>query len=272
MPDINLIWAAAADATVATSYKIQSDLAASGTFVTITTQSASNRGDGSYDPHETTLNGLVSVEDTAITLTDATNFAEGDYIVIQSDYAREMVLLGSKSGATFSNCTRGIGATVPQEHESGAVVYQAHESYLDSAVNFGSRHVIRYRVIRVQGSDESVAAELPAINPTLPPTNNLTTVWGILQDIQGNPKSGITISLAISEADNFHTDSGEFLYKEAETTTTDTDGYFELFIPRNAAHGGGGVFTLSIDAGGAGASSWSITSIPDQDHVNFLDT
>lgn len=272
MPDINLIWAAATNASAATSYKIQSDLAASGTFVTITTQSASNRGDGSYSPYSTTLNGMVPQGDTAVTLTDATNFAEGDYIIIQSDYAREMVLLGSKSGATFSNCTRGIGATVPQEHESGAIVYQAHESYLDSAVNFGSRHVVRYRVIRVQGTDESVAADLPAIYPTPPPTNNLTTLWGIIQDIQGNPKADVAISLTIDEADDFHTDSGEFLYKEAETTTTDADGYFELIIPRNAAHGGSGVFTLSIDPGNSGSTTWTINNVPNQDHVNFLNT
>lgn len=263
MATVNLQWAAALDADVNTDYKIESDESTSGTFVELAASplNSTDRGDASYVPYETTLNGAITATDTDLTLTDATNFANGDYIVID----KEMILLAGKSGNAFSGCTRGAGGTIPQAHSNGAAVYAAHESHTDSPTYAASRYVIRYRITRVQSSDESVAAEAIGVNPPLPPTSNLITLWGIVEDIQGNPVENTSAKLALNEADDYGQDTGETILKTAQSSQTDADGFFYFYVRRDVTHIGGGVFTLTINN-----QDFTITSLPDQASINYL--
>ena len=261
--DITLYWAGPSDADANTDYRIESDKGTSGTFATVATVDATSP----YASYTTTLDMAdgLSASATSLTVDDATNFADDDYVVID----RELILLGGKSSETFSTCTRNRGGTMPVAHADAATVANAHETYTDSAVNFGSRHCIRYRVIRVESSSESVAAEFLAVNPTLPTTNNLTRIWGVVDDLN-SPATGLTVTLAIADSDNFFTDTGETIRKKTQTTTTDDDGYFELLIPRNISRAGGDSFTLTIDPGNSGEYARIITTIGDLDSINYL--
>lgn len=270
MPDVALFWVAPADADANTDYRIESDKGTSGTFIEVSTEDATDRGDGSYAPYATTLNGALSATAVSITLTDATNFADGDYAMIN----REIVYLDGKSGNTFATCLRGVGGTLPVAHDTGAAVKAAHETYVDSAVDFGSRSVIRYKVIRIQGANESVAGELIAVYPPPPPYSNLVTLYGVLEDIQGNPQSGIAVTLVLNDTDNFGIDTGEGILKQTETDTSDADGFFHFFVRRPATHSGpapdgAGILTLTIGAD----VTWSVDNLPDDvDYVNYLET
>jgi len=267
MADITLYWAGPSDADTNTDYRIEADKTTSGTFATVATVNASTP----YASYTTTLNepdGLTAAA-ISVTVDDATNFANGDRVV--SD--KELILLGGESDETYAESSRGEGGTIPVAHADGATVALAHETYTDSGVTFGSRKVIRYRVIRVETEGDSVAAEFLAVSPTMPPTNNLTRVWGVIDDIAGgtsDPASGVAVTLTISDSDNYHVDSGELIYKKTQTTTTDADGYFELLIPRSISRAGGDSFVLTIDPGGTGQYIKTITSIGDVDSVNFL--
>lgn len=264
MANVTLRWPASTDADASTDYKIESDETTSGTFAELAASplDSTDRGDGSYVPYETTLNGAITAATTDLTLTDGTNFSNGDYIVID----KEIILLAGKSTNDFSGCTRGVGGTIPQAHLTGAAVYAVHESHADTPTYAADRYVIRYRVTRVQGSDTSVAAEATAVNPPLPPTNNLITLWGVLEDIQGNPKESTAAQLAISEADDYGQDTGEGILKLAESAQTDADGFFFFYVRRDVAHVGGGVYTLTINN-----QAFTIAELPDQEHVNYLE-
>lgn len=263
MATVNLQWAAALDADTNTDYKVESDESTSGTFAELAASplNSTDRGDGSFVPYETTLNGALTATGTDLTLTDGTDFANGDYIVID----KELILLAGKSTNDFVGCTRGAGGTIPQAHSNGAAVYAAHESHTDSPTYSAGRYVIRYRITRVQSSDESVAAEAIGVNPPLPPTSNLITLWGIVEDIQGNPEQNIAVRLVINEADDYGQDTGESILKLNETAQTDADGFFYFYVRRDVARVGGGVFTLTVNN-----QEFTITSLPDQASINYL--
>lgn len=265
--DITLYWAGPSDADTNTDYRIESDKGTSGTFATVATVDATSP----YASYTTTLNEAdgLTASAVSVTLDDASNFADDDLMLIE----KELVLAGGKATNTFATSTRGYGGTAPVAHADATTVANAHETYTDSAVDFGSRNAIRYRVIRVESTGESVAAEFVAVNPTLPPTNNLCRIWGLLDDISNgtsDPASGVTVTLAISDSDNYHTDTSEVIRKKTQTTTTDDDGYFQLLIPRNISRAGGDSFTLTIDPGASGEYARTITTVGDVDHVNFL--
>lgn len=258
MPDITLRWAGPSDATVNTDYRIESDKGTSGTFATVATVNASSP----YASYTTTLDGALDSTTTTVVVDDATNFSATNYAVID----KELIYLGTKSTNTFTSCIRNRGSTLPVAHDDAAVVAKAHESYTDSSVSFGSRKAIRYRVIRVESAGESVAAEFLAVNPTLPPTNNLTRIWLVLDD-NSSPISGASVTLQISDSDNFHSDTSELIARKTQSTTTDTDGYAELLIARNISRSGGDSYVLTVSGTGISDYSRTITNIPDADHV-----
>ena len=265
--DVTLRWAASSEATAASTYNIYSDVTTSGTFALLTSQAATDRGDASYAPYTTTLNGGITDSDVEIVLTDGTNFADSSYIAI----GKETILLDGKSTHTFSTCTRGIGSGLPAAHLTGATVTAMHESYLATSVDFGTRNVIRYRITHTLATIESIASELLAIVPTVPPNDNLSTCYGVLNDIQGNALQGIPVRLTISDAGDYYADTGELMHMESEATTTDTDGYFELFLPRDVAHVGSQTFTLTVASGEAGQVVYTITSVADTNAFHFLE-
>lgn len=270
--DVNLFWAAALDAIVSTDYKIQSDKAVSGVFSDLTTRDATDRGDGSYSPFQTTLNGALDQTQTTVVLTSGTNFNQGDKIQIN----KEWILLGSKSGSTYTGSTRGIGGSIPESHSNGATVYKGHEAYTDSAVDFTGRSVIRYRIIRVQGTNQSVCAEVVAVNPPAPRSTSFTTLYGIEESTAGVPMPNIKIKLEMDDVDNIGAETGEHAIKETEespsnTTSSDTDGFWSFQVRRNTTWQGAPIFTLTIDVEGVPYTK-AISQMPDQDAVHWAVT
>jgi hypothetical protein len=260
MTQVILIWVAAANADADTVYKVEADKTAPGIFGVVTTQDATDRGDGSYTPYSTTLNlgGTLSATHTSITLTDTSNFSEGDHVVI----GKELIKLGTQVEVRFDNCTRGIGGTLPAGHSNGATVYKAHETFIDTNVTFGSRKVIRYRIKRIQDGEEAVGVEVVVVNPPAPPYTNLCTVWGILEDISSNPQQGVTVQLALGSPDNYGRDTGESIIKSGAVAVTDEDGFFCFQVRRDIAP-----LTLSMDG-----LVWKVQNIPEETSVNFLRT
>lgn len=269
MATVTVHWMAAANADVNSDYKIYHDLAASGTFVLAATQDATESSTGIYTPPATTLVAAIGVDDESLELTDATAFADDDIIWID----REAILAGGKSGAVFGSCGRGQGSTVRREHAASAAVYKAHESKEFTSWDWGSRKAVRFRISHLTSAGESVAAEAIAVNPTMPPTNNLATIWGLLTDIQGNPKSGRKITLRIAQSDNYHYTTHETFLNETEEATTDADGYWEFFIPRDIDHAGGDRYTLTLDADSpATLFEWNIATVRDDNVVKYVET
>ena len=258
MPDVTLRWVAANNADASTDYKIEADKTTSGTFVTVITRDATDRGDGAYIPYATTLSNSLDSTDIAVILADATNFGSGDYILID----KELIVLGIKNIDTYTGCTRGVSGTIPATHSNGATVTKAHETYTDTNVNFGNRRVIRYRIKRVQGSDESVGAEIVIVNPPEPMYTNLCTVWGIMEDVTGTPQSGMAVKLTIDDEDNYGLDTGETVIKSMAQAVTDEDGFFAFQVRRDIAP-----LTLSMDG-----LIWTVQNLPEEASVNFLRT
>ena len=260
--DVTLWWRAYGSADANTDYKIYSDKAVSGTMVLLTTANAADRGDGNYYPYTSTLANDIAKGATSIELTGVTGWANGDRAKIDG----ETFIFDGLSSNTFGSCTPGADHTLSYAHTAGTTVYQMHETYTDSAVDFGSRQAIRYRVVVSLASGDLVAAECVAVNPTPPPTNDFCTVWGILDSTQGGPVEGNQITLQIRDGDNYNPRTAETYETGTITTTTDADGYWELFVPRDVAHLGGDVLTLTING-----KSISISSVPDQDTICYLE-
>jgi len=265
--EVTLRWAASSEATAASTYGIYSDVTTSGTFVLLASQAATDRGDGTYTPYTTTLNGGITDTDIEIVLTDGTNFADSSYIAI----GKESILLDGKSTHTFSTCTRGVGSGLPAAHLTAVAVNAMHESYVATSVEFGSRNVVRYRITHTLSAVESIASELLAIVPTVPPNDNLSTCYGVLNDIQGNPLPSIPVRLTISDAGDYYADTGELMHMETESTSTDNDGYFEVYLPRDVAHAGSQTYTLTVASGEAGQVIYAITTVADANAFHFLE-
>lgn len=267
MTTITLRWAAAEAAVSTTDYKIYSDEAVSGTFVLVTTRDATNRGDGQYSPYATALTTEIAKDATSITVDTATNFANGDYAFIDN----ELFLLGGKSGSTFSSCVGGQGETVKSSHLAGASIFKAHESYAATVTFAANRHVIRFRIAQLDATVEAVPEEITAVSPTLPPTSNLCTVYGIVDDA-GTPVSGLTVEMIVNQADNYHPSTGEQFIRRTKQKVTDADGYWEFFVARDRDHAGGDLYTITLSPENPIEKwVWGIRTIPDVDSVNVVE-
>lgn len=253
-------WPGPSDADINTDYRIESDEGTPGTFVALATQDATTP----YASVGSTLVAAIAAGDTSFTLAAGTNFSDADYAVVD----REMFLLGGKATDDFTDVAGGQGGTTKQAHAAGASIFKAHESYVDTP-SWTGRHCITYRVIRIQGAVESIAAESVAVNPTAPTTNNLTTLWGVLEWF-GERQVGKTVTLTITDGDNYLAGTGEQLYKQVKSTTTSAEGYWEITgVPRDIDRIGGDLFTLVIDSGGVGSQTHNLAQIPDRNAVNI---
>lgn len=255
MPDVVLRWRGALDADSNTDYKIQADKTTPGTFADVITQDAT----APYAPIASMLNGALTSTATTIIVADGTNFNTSDYVTI----GREMIQLGTKSTHTFTGSTRGLGSTIPVAHANLDPVYVAHESYTDLAVNFGTRKIIRYHIIRVQGSNQSVVSEVIAVNPPIPSTTDMCVVWGILQDLTGDVQPSVPVTMVITGASDFLTGTAENIQDTEETTTTDADGFFSFEVPRSASRSANTPITIT-----AAGKTWTLAQVPDQNFVN----
>jgi hypothetical protein len=265
--DLTLAWVAASDATASTTYAITSDETTSGTFATVTTYSATTNAGGSlYTPDSTTLNGALTASVTTVVLTDGANFSEDDYVRIDG----EVIQLGTKSTHTFSACTRGVGASPPVSHSNGATVYRAHEEYTDTAVDFGSRYAIRYRITANDGTNDAVPEEIVAVVPGDPPDDSLTTVWGLVHYTNGTPKSGVAVSVVPATTGVYRPSSSEVWSVSSQSASTDSDGYWQLYLPRDAELSSADSFTLNVGESGVEDSA-TVTSVPDQASICYLE-
>ena len=104
----------------------------------------------------------------------------------------------------------------------------------------------------------------------------MCTVWGLIEELDADAKSGVTVQMTIADTDNYGPDTGETIYKEVLSTTTDSDGFFYFYVRRDVAReattGDRDTITITISSGTSAELAWSVTSVPDQDNINFLRT
>lgn len=256
-------FAGAPDADSSTTYRLQSDETTAGTFATVTSSQAAT---SPYAPVSSTLNGALTETTTTVVLTDGASFSQGDYVVVGG----EMIVLGAKSTHTFTGCTRGFGGTVPVAHVDAQTVYKAHESFSVTPTWNAGRKVIRYRLIRMQSGNLSVASELTLINPPSPPDQDHITIYGILESEAGAPVASVSVRLTLSVNTAWGQQTGETLYYTTQTTVSGADGFFSFIGRRDALRQDGGQYVLTIDPAGKN-QSFTIQSVPNQDAVNFLE-
>lgn len=265
--NITLRWAGALTATLDTNYDIQINSEAAGIGDAAWDGVVNQDATTPYAPVATTLNGGISNTATTVILASGTSLSEGDYIVVEG----EMILLGVKAVATYTGCTRGVGGTLPIAHLTGAAVYKAHESYVDGARTFPvGRYALRYRIRREEADGMSVPAEIVVVDPPPPPFSNLITVWGVGETLQGQPAAGeVTVSISIPGA--YGQDTGEHVAKKQEATELDADGFWYFFLRRDVVRQGG-VYTIVFTPTDGAALTWTVSSLPDRDSVNWLET
>lgn len=273
MASIVIRWAAASDADVNTDYKVYSDYAQSGTFALVVTQNSTLNA-GKYPPVTSTLAGSTSATETTIVLASGTDFNTSDYVSVDG----EIIKLGTKSTATFSGSTRGVGSSVAIAHNTGATVTVLHETYtytLPPLLSRTTRYVTRIHVSRIQpnitGSIESSPVEIISVSPPEPTTSNLITVWGIIEDIQGNPRANIDLELELQATYEWGQDTGETVRREVETTKTDSDGFFYFFVRKPSLRQHTSGTKLTVDANSTYETVWTLTLTDAMTTINYLE-
>lgn len=273
MASIVIRWAAASDATINTDYKIYSDYVQSGTFALVATQNSTQNA-GAYPPVTSTLSGTITASETTIILASGTNFNTGDYVSIDG----EIIQLGTKATSTFTGSTRGVGSSVSIAHNSGAAVTVLHEFYtytLPSLLSRTPRYITRIHVSRIQpdvaGSIESSPVEIISVAPPEPTTSNLITVYGIIEDIQGNPRANINIELELQATYEWSQDTGETIRREVETTKTDSDGFFYFFVRKPSLRQHTSGTKLTVDANSTYETVWTLTLTDAMTTINYLE-
>lgn len=253
---VTLRWKGHSDADASTQYEIRSDVATPNDYLVLTTRTATEP----YAPVFTTLNGAIVAGAKSLIMSDASGFANNEYANID----REAFLLSGKSGSAFNNVTGGQYATIPQDHKTGSFIYKMHEVYPIASVDFGIRHVVRYRIIAILGTERVVAAEAVAVQPTPPLTNDKITLWGIQDRSDGTPHPGVSVKLAI-QPKGFAPGTAESLDVDPQTVTTDASGYWQVTGHRDVAKNGG-VMTLTIDN-----QTYELKRLPDVDTICYLE-
>lgn len=185
----------------------------------------------------------------------------------------ETIRLGSWNGSAHTNCERGYGGGIPQNHASGTTVYALQSSWEDTDAVFGEgRHVITYCVFREDSEGMSIPSETKAIALPTPPSDRYICAWGIVVYANGNPASGVAVTLELGDTDDYLS-TGEYLLAQKLETQTGADGFFYFFLPRSALWlSGGGVqrLTLTVAPGSAIAFTRQITVVPSDLERNFL--
>lgn len=264
--NIKIWFTAYGSANSGTRYRIEWDGVNPGDFVDLTDPplDPTDRGDTFFIPYTTTLAEDAQAGSNIFVFDDATHFENGDRIKIDG----ETIVLGglSEGENVFTDCTPGADNTIKRLHVQGAVVYKMHESFLHEDIDFGSRHAIRYRIHTIHDGVPLAPAEAIAVRPTPPRTNDFATLWGILDSSQGIPQPGVNIRLEISDGDNFNPRTAETFMTGAILATTDSDGYWDLMIPRGVAHVGGDAWRLYV-----GEKTHTLRQIPDVDALCYLE-
>lgn len=253
---VTLRWKGHSLAQPGDQYEIQSDVATPNDYLLLATRPAT----APYTPVFTNLVGDIPAYTKTLTMADSSAFVNNDHICID----REAFNINGKSGAAFNNVFGGQYITIPQDHKNGAFIYRMHEVYPIASVDFGTRHVVRYRIIAIISGDRLVAAEAVIALPTPPLTNDKCTMWGILDRWDGTPRGGVNVRMNI-EPRGFAPGLGETLDPDPRTAVSDISGYFQLTAHKDAAKNGA-VCTLTIDT-----ITYPIKRIPDVDSINYLE-
>ncbi len=130
----------------------------------------------------TAIENAVDDTDTDIELSDATGFAEGQKIYIES----ECVLLGEQTGNQFSSCTRGVCFTKPDAHSEGVTVFSVNPFWVGRIIQIreGGNLVWSGVLVRVEPEGAtSVALEARSLLAMLDTRVNRNRGTAMLADL-----------------------------------------------------------------------------------------
>lgn len=265
-----LRWKAYGLADENTDYKIQSDAGATGDFQDVDTVDATERDESSgiYYPYLGSLVSAIGREDILVIYTGMA-IALSNNQRIRIDGETILTGKGDVGGEVFQNCTRGADNTVRRPHDQYTAVAHMHESHTDEGVDFGNRHVIRYHLSTITSLGETLAVESLAVKPSLPPTEDFCTVWGVAQDSVNQPIVGLPVRLSIVGNDVYNKRTGEvFSPDEVQSTLSDADGYWQVVAPRSVvlSQPTSSAVKLSI-----GDRDIFLSEVPDVGAINYLE-
>lgn len=268
--DVMLRWKAYGLADADTDYRIESDVAGPGDFNDVATIDANEREfeSGIYYPYLGSLVSAIGRDDIRIVFTGMEiELSNNEYIRIDGETI--ITGKGDLGGELFQNCTRGSDNTIRRPHAQYAAVAHMHETYIDEGVDFGSRHVVRYRIATITAEGETLTTEALAVKPSLPPTDDYCTVWGVMQNSFDQPIVGLPVQLSIVGDDVYNTRTGEvFSPDEIQSVTSDMDGYWEVVAPRSIVLSRSTSLVVKLTINGRDIF---LSEVPDVGAINYLE-
>lgn len=260
-----IAWVAAPDADINTYYRVDLDHTGLWTTQQAGQQATLNPGGGVYTPPTVTAEQNVTEYEKTIVLPAGSNTLFPANSLIR--WGDEFIMLGSVVSAgsdTYSNCIRGVGASIPVAHATSSVITGVHEDLSVGALEIGGKHLVRHRVYRIQGSDLSRPSEGLSIFPSKRVDSAHTVIWGIYEDGDGNPVAGAEITV-VTSGQGYIGQSSEHIMPSTRTYHTDSDGYFEFNAVVTAKVTG--TYSISLTMGSAPART--LANIPDREYCNF---
>jgi hypothetical protein len=268
MPTFDIWFRGALDAVDNTAlYKLYGDETTAGTFAELV---ASQPATSPFTPVSAAIAGAIGASPTVdrqVNLPSA-SFAAGE--IIQID--RESIKLGAEGTDIFTNCIRAWGSgNIPQAHAQGAIAYKMHEKFTRTYAWPTSpyiRRMVRYKIARIVGSEESVVSWAAIYNHPKPPGIDWCTVWGTIYDYLAAAGTAVDGVLDVSGHGGFLTSLGDMLKDHDPEADTNLDGYFYAYVPRGVSFVEKPTIKLQMPVGGT-TYERTLTVVPDQDFCHW---
>lgn len=239
---------------------LTADVTTVGTYDSVATLTPAAAAD------EYVLQTEIDDDDLVLNLTTTPfNGTVGDLMIIEQEPVR-ITNAGSANGGTQENVNveRGICNSISEAHSIGAAIKLVNVEYTHVFSLADERRVVRYKAASIGGNPAGMMLVIPSHR-----TNEQhTVVWGVLES-NGVPAENITVTLAQTDNDNY-TVRGQTLLAQIQTTTSSSEGYFEFQVPNDDYRRGTFNYTLAIAPGTSVAKTYTITSVPNVDHINYL--
>lgn len=262
--NIILRWAGAADATSASTYKIERTLDNSAWSTLAAAQAATSP----YVSPSSTLSGNHTYGATSVVLASGTAFSSSGYGWIDD----AMIQWTGKSTDTLTGVTWHSGYGT---YATGSAVYEAHEDYTDNSVTM-TLNAALYRITHIDsGGVEAAPLYLWYYDAPVPASSqHCVVIVNIGADLGVSAQAGATVSAYLVTDNQFAEIAGQHLDSNAisdNTTTSNAFGLAFFHCWKNSYRVGIGgasdaAYTFILKPG-VGQLALTAATIPDRDWV-----
>jgi hypothetical protein len=263
MTTITIRWAGPSDAAITSTYKIERTV----NNVDWTSLAATQASTAPYVSVSNTLSGNVDYAATTIDLVSGTSISSAGYGWLDD----ALVQWTGKSTNQLTGVTWHSGYGT---YATGTRLYEAHESYADSAT-IGLNAVL-YRITHTNAAgDISAPTYLWFYSPPTPASSNhCVVITNIATDLGVEARSGLGVTATLATDTEFSTAAGSHLDKAMAATKTATTNAFGLAFHhcwKNSARapvtGSDAAYTFVLDSASTDKLTVSVSTIPDRDWV-----